>query len=108
MVNGKSVGSVLLMLLFFASMAFAQLDPGAISGTVADQTGAAVPGTSVGIKNVETGFVRRLVTNEAGRYEALALPAGTYEVAASLAGFQTVVRGGVGLTVGRNAVVDIT
>jgi hypothetical protein len=32
---------------------------------------------------------------------------GTYELTASLAGFQTSVIGGIGLTVGRNAVVDI-
>ncbi len=107
MVDGKSVTSSVLLLLLFASLAFGQLDTGTISGTVADQTGAAVPGASVAIKNVDTGIARRLVTNEAGRYEAVALPVGTYEVTASLAGFQTSVRGGIGLTVGRNAVVDM-
>src|SRR5213080_2472848 len=107
MVNRKSVVSVVFLLLAFVPLALAQLDTGTISGTVADQTGAAVPGASVAIKNVDTGIVRRLVTNEAGRYEAVALPIGTYEVTASLAGFQTFVRGGIGLTVGRNAVVDI-
>ena len=107
MVNSKSVVSSVFLLILFFSLAFAQLDTGTISGTAADQTGAAVPGASVAIKNVDTGIVRRLVTNEAGRYEAVALPAGTYEVTASLVGFQTFVRGGIGLTVGRNAVVDI-
>src|SRR5438876_10615387 len=107
MVNRKSVVSVVFLLLAFVPLALAQLDTGTISGTVADQTGAAVPGASVSIKNIETGIVRRLVTNEAGRYEAVALPIGTYEVTASLAGFQTLVRDGIGLTVGRNAVVDI-
>src|SRR2546428_5418208 len=107
MVNSKSVVSSVFLLLLFVSIAFAQLDTGTISGTVSDQTGAAIPGASVAIKNVETGIVRRLVTNEAGRYEAVALTVGTYEVTASLAGFQTFVRGGIGLTVGRNAVVDI-
>src|SRR5947209_2665176 len=107
MVNSKAVVSSLFLFLFCVSLAFGQLDTGTISGTVADQTGAAVPGASVSIKNVATDIVRRLVTNEAGRYEALALPVGTYEVTASLAGFRTFVRGGIGLTVGRNAVVDI-
>src|SRR5438552_7096919 len=107
MVNSKSVISSLFLFLLCVSLAFGQLDTGTISGTVADQTGAAVPGAAVSIKNIETGIVRRLVTNEAGRYEAVALPVGTYEVTASLAGFQTFVRGGIGLTVGRNAVVDI-
>ena len=105
MVNGKS--AVSSVFLFCASLAMAQLDTGTISGSVTDQTGAAVPGASVSIKNVETGISRSLVTNEAGRYDAAALPIGTYNVTTSLAGFQTVVRGGIGLTVGRNAVVDI-
>src|SRR5256885_13762270 len=107
MVNSKSVVSGVFLLLLFMSIAFAQLDTGTISGTVSDQTGAAVPGASVAIKNVDTGIVRRLVTNEAGRYEAVALPIGTYEVTASLAGFQTFVRGGIGLTVGRKAGVEL-
>jgi len=107
MVNRKSVVSGLLLLILFASLSFAQLDTGTISGMVADQTGAAVPGASVAIKHIETGVVRQLVTNEAGRYEAVALPVGTYEVTASLGGFQTFVRGGIALTVGRNAVVDM-
>src|SRR5438552_2348054 len=107
MVNSKSVISSLFLFLLCVSLAFGQLDTGNIFGTVADQTGAAVPGAGVSIKNIETGIVRRLVTNEAGRYEAVALPVGTYEVTASLAGFKTFVRGGIGLTVGRNAVVDI-
>ena len=89
--------SVVFLLLAFVPLALAQLDTGTISGTVADQTGAAVPGASVAIKNVETGIVRRLVTNEAGRYEAVALPVGTYEATVSLPGFQTSVRGGIGL-----------
>src|SRR6266404_8868273 len=107
MVNSKSVVSSVFLLILFASFVFAQLDTGTISGTLADQSGAALPGASVAIKNVDTGIVRRLVSNEAGRYEAVALPVGTYEVTASLVGFQTFVRGGIGLTVGRNAVVDI-
>src|SRR5437867_7929178 len=107
MVNSKSVVSGMLLLVLFASLSFGQLDTGTISGTVADQSGAAVPGASVAIKNVHTGIARRLLTNEVGRYEAVALPVGTYEVNASLAGFQASVRGGIGLTVGRNAVVDM-
>src|SRR5262249_26403174 len=107
MVNRKLVVSVVFLLLVFVLPALAQLDTGTISGTVADQTNAAIPGASVSIKNIDTGIARRLVTNEAGRYEAVALPVGTYEVTVSLAGFQTLVRGGITLTVGRNAVVDI-
>ena len=100
-------GSVLLVVLMGASLAVAQLDTGTISGTVTDQSGGAVPGAAITIRNVATGITRSLVTNAAGRYEAAALPVGSYEVRASLAGFQTLVRSGITLTVGRNAVVDL-
>src|SRR5688572_23426996 len=90
-------------LLISAPWSIAQLNTATISGSVADQTGAVVPGVSIVIKNTQTGVARELLTNEAGRYSAEALPVGAYEVTASLAGFQTVVRSGIELTVGRTA-----
>jgi hypothetical protein len=109
MVKEKLAGrlTVLFVFLLYVSLAMAQLDTGTISGTVTDQSGAAIPGASVAIKNLQTDITRNLITNETGRYEAGALPVGTYEVTASLSGFQTVVRSGISITVGRNAVVDI-
>src|SRR3989442_10784792 len=98
--------SGLVLFLVCAPMAMAQLDTGTISGTVTDQTRAALPGAALTIKNVATGISRTLATNEAGRYDAAALPLGTYEVTASLAGFRPYVSSGIVLTVGRNAVVD--
>ena len=100
-------GAALLMILICASLGMAQLDTGTISGTVTDQSGGAIPGAAITIRNVETGIARNSVTNAAGRYEALALPVGEYEVSSTLAGFQTLVRSGINLTVGRNAVVDL-
>ena len=99
--------SVLFLFLVCESLGLAQLDTGTISGTVTDQSGGAVPGATVTIRNVETGVARNLTTNATGRYEAAALPVGNYEVRASLTGFQTLVRSGINLTVGRNAVVNM-
>jgi hypothetical protein len=90
-----------------ASLGLAQLDTGTISGMVTDQSGGAIPGAAITIRNVETGVARNLVANAVGRYEAAALPVGNYEVRASLTGFQTLVRSGITLTVGRNAVVEM-
>jgi hypothetical protein len=79
---------------------------GTITGTVADQSGAAVPGATVTLKNTDTGLSRTTLTSETGKYEALSLPAGTYEISASLPGFRTLVHTGISLKVGQNAVVD--
>src|SRR5947208_2054975 len=76
-----------------------QATNGIISGTVTDASGAAVPGATVQVKNVNTGVTRTVVTNEQGRYRAPDLLVGEYEVQASLAGFQTVVQRGIPLTV---------
>jgi hypothetical protein len=65
-----------------------------------------LPGASVAILNEETGITRQIVTNAAGRYVAPALSLGQYRVTASLEGFQTEVRSGIVLTVGREAVVN--
>jgi hypothetical protein len=49
-----------------------------------------------------------LVTDEQGRYSAPNLPVGPYEVQVSLTGFQTEVRKGIELTVGQEAVINLS
>src|SRR5262245_49160943 len=73
---------------------------GTISGLVDDQTGAVLPGATISIKNVETGAVRTVVSDEAGRYYAPNLSLGEYEVRGELSGFSGAVRSGIHLTVG--------
>jgi len=112
--SGKPAHRFLLLLagialgLVLAESALAQLTTGTISGTVSDQSGAAVPAATVTIKNVGTGITRAAVTDDRGRYEAPNLPIGDYQVSVALAGFQTSIRTGIELTVGRRAVVDLT
>src|SRR5260370_39279020 len=79
---------------------------GTISRFVKDTSGAVVPGATVAAKNVETGISRSAITDEQGRYQFPNLSVGGYEVQVSLSGFQTEVRRGVELTVGRQAVVN--
>lgn len=79
-----------------------------ILGTVKDTTGATLPGVTVEAKNVGTGLAQSAVTNGQGRFNLPDLPLGTYEVQASIAGFQSVVHKGLTLTVGSQNVVDFT
>ncbi|MGC2528693.1 MAG: carboxypeptidase regulatory-like domain-containing protein, partial [Candidatus Acidiferrum sp.] len=48
------------------------------------------------------------VTDDAGRYEVLALPVGEYKISVSKAGFQEQARGGIHLAVGQEAEVDLS
>ena len=87
---------------------YGQGSGGSISGTVSDATGGVLPGVEVTITNVDTGQSRFLVTGDEGRYNAVELSIGNYEVRAELVGFQTAVRQGVGLQVGQEAVIDLS
>jgi hypothetical protein len=98
----------LTLFLALAAPVAAQLTTGTIEGTIKDETGAALPGAEVAIRNVDTGIARTLFTNDQGRFEAPNLQAGTYEVTAAMQGFGTAVRRGIALVVGRNAVIDLT
>ncbi len=79
-----------------------------ITGVITDSSGARVPAAAVTVKNVETGASRNTVSDEAGRYQVLALPVGEYEIRLSKAGFQEQIRSGIHLAVGQEAGVDLT
>jgi Carboxypeptidase regulatory-like domain len=79
----------------------------AISGRVADPSGAGIPDAPVTIKNVGTTATQTVNTDSQGRYSVPELGIGTYDVSASKPGFQTAVRSGVNLTVGADLVIDL-
>jgi hypothetical protein len=94
-------------LFFFLVVAGdAQVTTGTISGSVMDSTGAVLPGARVAILNEDTGITRAAVTDGSGRYTAASLSVGNYKVTVTQEGFQTEVRSGIVLTVGRQALVD--
>jgi hypothetical protein len=99
----------LLPIAFFSCVhiIWGQASTATILGIVHDTSGASIPGAPVTIKNLETGLVRAVSTDEAGRYYAPSLPIGRYEVSVQKEGFDTEVRTGIELTVGREAVVDL-
>lgn len=77
-----------------------------IVGIVRDHTGAVLPGVAITARNVDTGLTRSVATDGQGRYRLVALSVGRYTVTAELAGFQTVVREGITLTINMRANVD--
>src|SRR3989454_453010 len=99
---------VLLMgvILLGGHLVSAQVTTATISGVVQDSSGAVIPGVSVAVKNIDTGVSRTITTDEGGRYVVPDLSLGNYEVEAQLPGFQTEVRSGITLTLGRSAVVN--
>ena len=77
------------LLLTLPAAARAQALGGSLLGTVFDETGAALPGATVTLTQMETNLSRDLVTNESGAFTATNLLPGTYQVVVQLQGFQT-------------------
>ena len=98
----------LLIVAFLCSVAWAQLGTGtgAISGLVADPSGAVIANASVEITDTATGTTTALRTNGEGRYTAPSLRPGTYDVVARAQGFSTQKRTQNLLTVGASIVVN--
>src|SRR5262245_41157909 len=99
---------LLIALLLSGPPIFAQVTTATIAGVAQDSSGAVIPGVSITVKNLDTGITRTAITDEGGRYTVPDLTLGNYEVEAQLPGFQTEVRSGITLTVGRSALVNIT
>src|SRR5277367_5896432 len=76
-------------------------------GSVSDASDAGISGATVIITNLETGTERALVTDDAGRFNAPALPVGRYGIAASKTGFRTDRRTSITLVVGQREEVNL-
>ena len=102
--------AVVLLSLVSVSAAFAQsVSSGTIEGTVKDESGSVLPGVTVTITSpaLQVGQVVQ-VSDTAGNYKFVDLPAGTYRLSAELPGFASLIREDLRLTVGFNARIDLT
>ncbi|MFQ5777274.1 MAG: TonB-dependent receptor domain-containing protein [Terriglobia bacterium] len=81
---------------------------GQIEGVVEDPTGAVIPGARVTVRNVATDVTRVLTTDVGGRYRAVSLEPGDYEVAVEASGFRTTRRSNIRLEVGSTVTVNVT
>ncbi|HET6218829.1 MAG TPA: carboxypeptidase-like regulatory domain-containing protein, partial [Acidobacteriaceae bacterium] len=64
-----------------------QLTSGSIVGVVYDQSGAAIPNSTVTATDAATGASREVQTNSSGYYTILSLPPDPYKVTVSATGF---------------------
>jgi hypothetical protein len=103
----RLVGLGLLALVLCTGSVAAQATTGSIQGVVTDSQGAAVPGATVTVRNIDTDVSRTLVSDAEGNYRFLNLPVGNYELVAELSGFGRHVRAGLTLALNQTAVVDV-
>jgi predicted porin len=79
-----------------------------LSGTVTDQTGAALRDVEVTVKNFDTGETHTIRTDGGGHYQTSGVPLGRVEIRAAKQGFANETRTGISLASGQDATVDIT
>jgi len=89
-----------------ATPLLAQVAAGEITGLLKDPAGAAVPGATVTVTDVNTNRQRIIVSSQDGVYTAPSLPPGNYRVDVDLSGFKPVRRAGIHLETGEKARLD--
>lgn len=99
---------VFLLLCALGAWGQADANKAQLSGTVLDPKGAVVPNASVKIRNIGTGLLRELRSNEVGQFRAVQLDPGQYELVAQSAGFAPTTLAGIELTVGASVNLDVT
>ena len=100
---------VLALSVFLIStpVAVAQTAAGEVGGTVADPTGAVVPGANLTLLNVATGVEASMQANETGIYNFLNILSGDYQLSVQAEGFKSV-ETTFAVTVGQTLVQDFT
>ena len=105
--NSRQYGPILHLLVFMVmactSIALnAQSTTGSIYGTVADTTGAVVPGAQVTVKETATGELFNATTSDSGDYSFPTLKPSEYVITAKHEGFQTQTQQGIRLDANQN------
>jgi len=101
----RRVALAALLVVVIGATAWAQATA-QMSGTVRDESGAVLPGVTVTVTQIDTGFTRTVVTEGEGSYVMPNLPTGPYRLEVSLQGFRTYVQTGIVLQVGATPTVN--
>ena len=88
----------LVIATLLCAAVWAQTERGNITGSVADSSGARIPGAAVVATNTATNQTASVTTTDAGDYNLPNLQPGTYRVEFSASGFKKTVRDGIVVT----------
>src|SRR5689334_14516075 len=83
------------------------MDQGTITGTVLDNSGAAVPGAAVSLTSVDTGLTLNATTDGSGGYTFSPVKIGNYKLSAKAAGFSIAVQDNVHLSIQQRLEVNL-
>jgi len=80
---------------------------GVVVGTVSDPSGAAIAGAEVSLTDTSTSSVRKVTTNESGRYHFPNVTPGTYDLTINKTGFRQVKFSKQEVVVGESRTLDV-
>ena len=107
----QSAALAFLAVFVMSASAFAQgggaSSTGTIQGRVMDAQGAVLPGVTVTATSPSALGAQTTVTSETGNYRFPAIPPGEYELTFELAGFNTLKRSGIQISLGFTATVNV-
>src|SRR6202011_5390989 len=97
----------LVLLGLVPCQSFAQVDTGAISGTIKDTSGGTVAGARVTLINEGTGVSIKTVSSSSGEYSFSPVKIGDYSISVEFTGFEKVEQKNVTVEVQQKVLVDI-
>ena len=103
-----SVFTLIFLALGNPNKAHAQVLYGSVSGTIVDQSGAAVVKAQVVATNRATSVQRETETNENGHYRIAELPPGSYDLKVTATGFKPLTQTGLTITANTTTDADIS
>ncbi len=100
---------VIVVVLCSANLTWAQggVANAQLNGTITDQSGGAISGAVITVRNPATDISYNATSNASGSYAIANLQPGTYELKTSFSGFANYTQTGIVLTVGQVATINI-
>lgn len=97
-----------LVVLFFAVLAFGQSDRGGVTGKITDPSGAPVAGAEVVLTSNGTGVKFSTRSSDTGNYLVGSLPFGAYSASVAMTGFRQIEQPGIEISVGQTLTLNFS
>src|ERR1700760_2504072 len=99
--------AILMLLVFGSKPLVAQVDEGAITGTIQDPTGAVIPNAQITLLNTDQGITLTTTTDSSGSYTFSPVRIGHYTLTVASPGFSTTQQQNLQVTVGQQLQVNL-
>jgi carboxypeptidase family protein len=98
--------AAMVVAVLVVGSAWAQVGTTSVRGVVTDKSGAAIAGAKITLSSAAQALQREMQTNQAGEYEFLALPPGTYNLIVEMTNFRKFEQKNIQLLVSSPATVN--